>query len=89
MKNSDQRQVIMDLSLPHPHLHSVNAITPTTEYLRQSLKISLIMPEDMCALIRKEGRGYHLYAVDVARAYHQLPVSPQIDWCLICLHTST
>ena len=46
-------------------------------------KMHLPSAADFCDLIRQAGRGCCLYAIDVPRAYHQLPLD-LADWPLIC-----
>ena len=85
-KQSEDRRVILDLSWPQPPGHSVNGGTPSHQYLDQDYKLKLPSAMDLAALIVKAGRGAHIYGVDIARAYRQLPLDP-CDWPLVGLKT--
>ena len=85
-KDSEQRRVILDLSWPHPPLHSVNGGTPKDLYLGQPHKLTLPTPHDLCQLMKQAGRGCYMFATDVARAYRQLPLDP-LDWPLTGFQT--
>ena len=45
--------------------------------------MNLLAAEDLCALIRKAGKGCFMYSTDVLQAFHQLPLDPG-DWPLVC-----
>ena len=75
----------MDLSWPLPPLHSVNEGTPKDEFLGEPKKMHLPSVEDLCGLTCKAGKDCYMYSMDVARAYHQLPLDPA-DWPLVCFH---
>ena len=77
------RRVTMDFSWLLPPLHNINGGIPKDNFLGVPHKMQLPMVEDLCSLIRKASRGCSLYSVDVARAYHQLPLDPT-DWPLVC-----
>lgn len=78
--NHDKRHVVIDLSFPLDH--SVNSRIPRDQYLGQDFQLSYPMADMLAALIRAEGQGCHLFRLDLARAYRQLPIDPYDYWLL-------
>ena len=68
---------------PTPPGVSLNGCTPRESFLGNPKKMHLPSATDFCDLIRRAGKGCFLFATDVARAYHQLPLDPR-DWPRVC-----
>ena len=79
-KHSEMRRVIPDLS--HPKGASVNYGIPRDTYLGVPYKLHLPSAQGLQGLIVSQGRGCHLWAIDLQRGYHQLRMCP-MDWPLL------
>ena len=81
-KSSEDLRIILDLSFPE-HL-SINSQIPRALYEGAPYKLRLPTPLDFAELVSQHGQGSHMYKVDLARAYRQLPSDP-FDWPLLGL----
>ena len=79
-RDSDRRQVIVDLSLPDGA--SINDGVSTDWYLNGNTRISLPTVDYMEQRLLHLGKGAFLYKTDLARGYRQLRVDPT-DWPLL------
>ena len=81
-KQSDQKQVIVDLSWPLGR--SVNSNIPQDVYENTYTAMKLPTAEDLAAAILAAPPTAHMYCLDLSRAYRQLRIDPH-DWPLLGL----
>ena len=79
----------------HFYQISVNGCTPKKSFLGIHKKMHLPSASDFCDIIRKAGRGFFLFATDVARATASFPRTPEtglssvyFGWPFYCRHQS-
>ena len=80
---SHNRRVIVDLSWPHEA--SVNTFTPENVYFHSAYRLQYPTVDDLTDRLIRLGPGAHMYKVDLARAFRQLPVDPG-SFPYLCLY---
>lgn len=73
-KDSEERRVILDLSLPKGK--SVNSHIHKDEYLGKPVNLTYPRVDDLVQLIKVKGKGCYLFKRDLKRAYRQIPIDP-------------
>lgn len=73
-KESLERRVIVDLSFPKDT--SVNNGILKDQYLGETISVQYPTVDNLIDLIKKKGKGCHLFKRDLKRAYRQIYLDP-------------
>ena len=73
-KESLERRVIVDLSFPEDT--SVNNDILKDQYLGETISVQYPTVDNLIDLIKKKGKGCHLFKRDLKRAYRQIYLDP-------------